>query len=58
MAKKKEGIKLIYKAEEYWRHFVHLKACCICGKPADRYSKFKFYCLECYEKIVKKDNND
>ena len=54
MAKKKEGIKLIYKAEEYWRHFVHLKACCICGKPADRYSKFKFYCLECYERIVKK----
>jgi hypothetical protein len=52
--KKKERINLLYKAEEYWKNFVHLKSCCICGEPADRYAKFKFYCLECYEKLVKR----
>ena len=48
MAKKKEGIKLIDKAEEYWKNFVHMKRCHVCGEVAEHYYKFKFYCEKHY----------
>ena len=51
--KKKEGIKLIYKAEEYWKNFVHLKKCHECGEVAEHYYRFKFYCEDCYQKLKK-----
>ena len=47
--KKKEPIKIIYKAEEYWKNFLHLKRCSVCGKVAEHYYKFKFYCERCYQ---------
>tara|TARA_R100000231_G_C5232226_1_gene137048 strand:+ start:292 stop:462 length:171 start_codon:yes stop_codon:yes gene_type:complete len=52
--KKKEGIKLIYKAEEYWKNFVHLKKCHECGEVAEHYYRFKFYCEDCYQKLKNK----
>tara|TARA_S200000501_G_scaffold285959_1_gene270289 strand:+ start:32 stop:193 length:162 start_codon:yes stop_codon:yes gene_type:complete len=53
LAKKKPQINFVHKAEEYWKNFVHMKKCHVCGEVAEHYYKFKFYCERCYRRIKK-----
>jgi len=38
----------------HWKRIIHLKKCSFqCDNAAVHYHKLKFYCKECYEKLIK-----
>ena len=38
----------------HWKKLIHHKLCSFCDNVAAHYHKFKFYCKECYQKLIKK----
>jgi hypothetical protein len=41
------------KTNEHWKSFINLKKCSFCNSVAAHYHRFKFYCKECYKKLIK-----
>ena len=48
--------KVIQKdgTSSHWKRLIHHKLCSFCDNVAVHYERFKFYCGNCYEKLVKK----
>jgi len=42
------------KTSANWKKLIHYKLCSYCDEVAAHYHKFKFYCKECYKKMVRK----
>ena len=36
----------------HWKKLIHLKMCSFCDSAAVHYHKLKYYCKECYDKII------
>ena len=48
--------KVIQKdgTSNHWKKLIHHKLCSFCDNVAVHYEKFKYYCEECYKKLIKK----
>jgi len=37
---------------QHWKKLIMLKNCSFCSNQAMYYEKFKYYCKQCYDKII------